>query len=271
MKKITLFLMTFALLGLTSCDDEDAQVFNPSDGDLAYFTKATAGKLPIREENVTGSYFIEVGSTTKSNVDRQIEVSIITESTTADPSMYTIDPATLVIPAGEYVGKIKVSSSYAALPPIGETAVLALKLNSVDGTEIVTEQGSDMFALSMFKSCAIDNFPTTYNVLVSAFGQSAPSHVVNFVALADENTYSISSSWGPNFVAWATDDPSYEDSYYYPGTIEISCTNAVSFVGEFGSGTGTYDPGSGLITLTIDQDLFTGSFTIDLIFMPQLG
>ena len=127
MKKYLYIL--FASLGLLISCEEDLVVYDTVNGQaIAQITNGAEQTLPVPE---TGdSAIIEVGVSTVSDVDRSISVSV-DPSSTADPSEYTIDPASLVIPAGSFVGEILVNANFEAIP---ETGLSSLVLN-VDGVE----------------------------------------------------------------------------------------------------------------------------------------
>ena len=105
MKNIFLFI-ALAFLGFTSCNDPSAEVYDPADGQIAYFTGGTTMDYYV-QDIPNSETTLEVGVTVASNVDRTIALSV-DESSTAKENEYTIDNASLFIPANKYVGYIKV-------------------------------------------------------------------------------------------------------------------------------------------------------------------
>lgn len=265
------FLLKFSIVAvlivtLSSCD-EDTVIFNGTDSDaLAAFSSST-GSFPVVDETSTTTVVVNVSDLSPN--DRTIVISVDSTSTIL-PAEYEIVASTLVVPANSYQGEIQIKGNFEALPD-GIAKKLNLKLESV-GDAFVSPS---LFSLSIFKSCQIDltGFPLTYNVEVYAFGEQAPSHVQTLTVLTTgENTFRATSMWGPNFVAWATNDPSYEGQFLYPANIVINCDNTVDVITtgtQFLGGSGTYDPSSGVIDVTITQGVFSSPFDTQVIFIPN--
>lgn len=265
------FLLKFSIVAvliatLSSCE-EDTVIFNGTGSDaLAAFATAR-GSFPVKDATSTGIIVVNVSDVSPN--DRAIVVSV-DPSTTALPSEYEIVTSTLIIPANSYNGQVVVESNYDILED-GVVKKLVLKLESVGDAVISPE----LFSLDIFKSCQVDleQFPLTYNVEVYAFGEQAPSHTQTLTVLdTAENTFRATSVWGPTFVAWATNDPSYEGQFLYPANIVINCDNSVDVVTtgtQFLGGSGTYDPASGIIDVTITQGIFSTPFDTQVIFIPN--
>ncbi len=149
MKKVYLLLMTIALT--VSCDRTEGPIYDVENGvALAAFNR-TVQTYPVDD---SGTSFTEilVGVSTVSDVDRTVSVSIDPAST-ADPSEYTIDPASLVIPAGEFVAKVKLTGNFNSIPATGQTNVV-LNLDSVDGAILDSPQtGRLSHRVNLFRFC----------------------------------------------------------------------------------------------------------------------
>jgi hypothetical protein len=275
MKKI-IALMLFANLALlSSCSDADPEIF--SDGTIAYYTDGVSSKFPVKEEDTNGSQkLIEVGVTTSAATARTFQIEILADDDLtddmvyADASQFSIDQSSLVIPANSYIGQLKMISNYNTLPLEGSVFV-KIRLTQVEGGVIL--QDNNVYTVELFRSCQIDNFPQTFTAYPFAFGESAPSYQVDFIPVSgQENTYTIATAWGVNFVSWATNNPDYDGQYVYSGTVVINCDNTVVVIGDDAwatGGTGTYDPVSGQIVVELTQELFSTPFTVVTTFVPN--
>ena len=93
-----------------------------------------------------------------------------------------------------------------------------------------------------------------------------------FTPTGTPNQYAVDSCWGSSFVADATGNPAYQGLFVYPGTLTINSDMTVTVVGGAGyatGGTGTYDPCSNVITLSLTQALFSSPFTVEVILTPE--
>lgn len=147
---------------------------------------------------------------------------------------------------------------------------VTFKLSSSTISNAVFDQ---KFTLNMAISCPIpDDFALKYDVSVFAFNEDADAHVQTLVPVAGTtNQFKVASSWGPNFVAWATGNDGNANKYLYPGVISINC-GVVNFKSDdaYGTGgTGTYDPETGVIEFTVGQTLFADPFTTKVTFTPR--
>jgi hypothetical protein len=171
MKKYFLKLAAVTLFVgvLTSCE-EDKVVFDGNNGkSLIGFTSVTANLPAFQDSDFTME--VEVGATNKVNHDRAIELSVNQELTSATDNQYTIDMSTLVIPAGEYVGKVKITGHYATLPELVKNTI-TLDLVSVDGFE-VKNPDRERFTVYLFRACPIilEDFVGTYDAVEDGSGE----------------------------------------------------------------------------------------------------
>jgi len=153
MKRLV-YIIAFMVLAV-SCDRNTGAIYDVENGvALAAFNR-NVQTFPVDD---SGNSFTEiiVGVSTVSDVDRSVSVSIDPAST-ADPSEYTIDPASLVIPAGEYVARVKLTGNFLNIPETGQTQVI-LNLDSVDGAILddpVT--GRLSHRVNLFRFCPFTN------------------------------------------------------------------------------------------------------------------
>lgn len=165
-KNIFKFVALFFAVGfLFSCQEDEVFYDVNGNNTLAGFVNER-GNLAVFETGLD-SYEIEVGVTTVSNVDRTIALTINNELTTALPTEYSIDNATLNVPAGSFVGKVLVKGNFAALAPT-VTKVLVLELADVTGGNVSND--NKRFALSIFPACEYnrDSFIGSYEAVRGA-------------------------------------------------------------------------------------------------------
>jgi hypothetical protein len=165
MKKIFKIASVFCFLSLlVSCGDEDQVVYDVDNGQARVGFVERSGNLPVFEEGVY-SYNVQVGVTNRVNYDRTINLQINQELTTALPSQYSIDQATLKIPAGQFVGNVKITGNYQALPALVKQR-LVFDIASVQDQNAIDPQNSRFF-LFIFRACEIvrDEFVGTYNAV----------------------------------------------------------------------------------------------------------
>ena len=266
--KITSLFLFVAVL--TSCD-EDKVFYDTNNGQSLVGFNTDRGNLPTYAADA-GSDFIlefEVGSSVKVNHDRTFAIAVNDQFTTAIPSQYALQQTTFVIPANEFVGTVKIKGNYDALPTLGQTTV-TYDLVSVDGADVINPD-SNTFTVTIYRACPIE-IPLAYTgLVVGSVGAGAPQFDVTFTAVSGaDNTWRATNLWG-NFVTAAT-GTNYDGQYPYPGTVKINCDNTVTVVGT-GSvgngGKGTYNPTTKVINISLNQSLFTGSFTADIELTPK--
>ena len=156
------------------------------------------------------------------------------------------------------------------LGAIVEGKTLVLNLGSAD-----FEVGSsNQYSLTFVQFCPFNGLETTsYTAYPSAFDDDAPEFPVTLVPVGDSvNEYTIASGWGPNFVTWATGNPAYDGLYQYSGTIVINDDFTIDFVGDDAwatGGSGEFSPCTQEFSYTLQQGLFTSSFTTDVVLIPN--
>lgn len=120
---ITKFLFLFLSFALFSCGSEDDNYKTFTGPQEALLFNSPTSTLEVTEEEQS---FIEVlvSSTTISNVDRLIPISV-NPTSTADSEQYSVDLSTAVIPAGENTAFVKIfSGDFDSLPLSGAVTLV---------------------------------------------------------------------------------------------------------------------------------------------------
>jgi hypothetical protein len=150
---------------------------------------------------------------------------------------------------------------------------VVLTATDVNGVSIGVDENS-IVSYRVSTPCPV-NTSASYNVDVAALGGAAPSHTVELTPTGVPNQFSVTSTWGPNFVGWATGNDGLNGQYLYSATISINDDLTVSVIstdsqaGGDGSadtdGYGTYDSCNDVFLITMTQGVFTTAFTVDLV------
>ena len=251
MKKYIYIL--FASLGLLASCEEDLVVYDTDNGQaVATFGGPSSATLPVPPEGAV--YELPVNVTTVSNVDRSISISV-DASSTADASEYTIDSGSLVIPAGEFVGNVRIVPNFDAIPDLTTTTIV-LNLEGVEGGVIDNLRTS--FALNIFKKCESD-LAGTYDVLSTGASTDSATgfpSVTDFPYVVEvtknpesDIEYFISDGVAGVYIEWYT---VYGYTFETEGNFTDVCQSlSGSWVDAFGSTvnlTGT-DNGDGTLTI----------------------
>lgn len=270
----------FALVALLASCSPDTTVYSVDGGQsLVGFNEKTSELLVFSAADLTqtdlagydNSVTIHVGSTIRTNQDRTYTVAINQEFTTADPSQYTVQ-STFTIPAGEFVGTIKITGNYAALPSDWSAAVLSYDLTEVQGNGDKGFNADKITtAINLKRGCIQTPHENYTGYITSSSGSSAAPFDVKFVKVKNVfNTWTVTNLWG-DLVAAATNNPGYAGQYPYPAQLRINCDNKVDIYGTRtyavpSTGGGTYYPSSGQLTVSFGNSLFTSGFitTVDL-------
>jgi hypothetical protein len=194
MKNIFLKLSLVGLfaIGLTSCEEESGAVLNPDNGTNLYSFNLSNSDLAVN--NTTFTDTIVIGVTSRSNVDRTINVNI-DPSSDADPSYYSV-PSSVVIPAGKFVGKLVVTGNADIIPEDGSESSLVFTLD--DNLSFL--DGKNFHVVSIYKSCAIESLAGTHRYvttdIVSGDGSAIPQATLTgnviFTATSNLINYTIS-------------------------------------------------------------------------------
>lgn len=245
---------------LTSCEEEVVK-YDTNGGKEAYLFTQEESDLPIGVDGAS-SVMVEVGATTKSNSDRVIPITI-DPSSTATPDQYSINAASLVIPAGEFVGHVEIIGNFDAVPD-GAAPTLVLNLDTT-GIDIVADK--DQHVVNIFRFCPTDlageySVTTTYSV--HDFLPDFPSYTMNTTieAQAGENTYKVADfsgglySVGPYAEAYGTGAPSAATAIDLIFTINCARVTWAGQADPWGAiiptqgAVNSYDPETGVITIS---------------------
>ena len=144
MKKYLIVLT--ALFVLISCGEEEVVVYDAESGQTLAQLSLTSASIGTPAEGASIEFEVQVS--TKTSSDRTVSL-VADGSSTATPDQYTIDG--LVIPAGEFVANVTLSSNFAALPEEGSTT-LVLNLTDVPGSNNLA-LANETLTVTLFREC----------------------------------------------------------------------------------------------------------------------
>lgn len=250
------------MVTVASCDDAENPLYVPQDNFVQMETRTAS----TAEDGDPMTLNVALGSVDNPN-GTSVNFDVIISS--GDASRFNIEPSNgiLEIPAGEFTGQITVT-------PIDNlendgNVNLSIELVPTDNLKVgVAGNGFEKTAASLVindNDCPTE-ISEEYGVDVFALGGQAPSHDVEFVPVdGSDNQWTITSSWGPNFVGWATGNAGFNGQFVYAGTVTLNDDFTVDFEGTNGTGTGTYSACDDRFEITITQNVFTTDFTVDLV------
>lgn len=173
------------------------------------------------------------------------------------------------IPKGTNTGDIVLNFEDVS---VSSSTVLKITLTSTNrnNVQVGLEDGSKPVS-QLVRICG-NAFSTTYEG-DSATSDGLPGEIFN-VALVPvpgtDNQFTLSTVWGPNFVAALTGNPGDEGQFVYPVTLTVNSDASVTVTTDvpYGEGgTGTYNACSDTFELNVSQSVFTGDgsdFTVDI-------
>lgn len=274
MKNI-LKIVSLLLLAITfSCGNDDGARFanDPTTGWVEFLTSTSSTTISLQTESLTLPVILRVPV-----YENGITVTYSLQPVSGDFSnIVTTDGNTLEFLSNERPGpdgtpSIKnIELTFQNLSSLTEVVVFDVVLTAVDVAGVSIGLGEDSITSYRISTPCPLLFSDSYNVAVTALGGTAPSHVVQLVPVAGtDNQFTVSSTWGPNFVAWATGNPAYNGQFPYPAIITVNDDLTVDVVGtgnaNLAGGSGTYDSCSNVFLITMTQGLFTTEFTVDLV------
>lgn len=239
MKKLLLFVSALSLLTLGSCsDDEQGQV--TYGGTPSYLFVERTSNFPVFEDEVS-TLEVEVGVTTKANVDRTFTIEVDTENSTATANQYSLTTTTVTIPAGEYKSSVSLTGNYDNLPE-GEEVVLVLK---IAGSEPFVA-GNESHAVNIYRACGSNL--VILNILFDGYGSEVSWELLdgdgNIVASAALGTYTDGQSTASQEFCLESGNytfiiyDSYGDGLSFPSngayTLSLNGANLVSGGGDYG-------------------------------------
>ena len=281
MKKILKLIPILFLVLTFSCeqDDDNSRFYNdPTSGWVEFATPSSGTTVSPFAESLSLPVSLRVPvyegglNVTYSLVAVEGDFTSIVGTLSTDTLSFSSD----VSPGADGTPSVQnIVIAFENLDLVTEPIVFDVVLTAVDvdGVTIGVDDDS-ITSYRVSTPCPVVT-SATYNVDVAALGGSAPSHTVDLVPVSGvANQYTVTSTWGPTFLSWATGDDSYDDQYLYSATISInddltvSVVSTDSTVGGDGSaetdGYGTYDSCNDVFLITLTQGLFTTDFTVDL-------
>ena len=181
--KFSLFI--FGIMMVTSCSDlNDIPIYDVQGGRaIAGFNSSVTNPTIIFNPAADTENVITIGVSTLSNQDRAVSLSVIAAETTLDPAFYEISTLNPVIRAGEYTTDITITTFGSSnIPPA--SAKIALRLNSVEGAEILASSRSKLLIGLKVQCPTVDiaSLVGTYKILVDDFGTSVGDDTFEVVA-----------------------------------------------------------------------------------------
>lgn len=254
--------MLLSLFAFASCES-DTEIDTPSYGDSSWiqFENETAS---VTEANTINVPVVLAASNNSSGVTVNFTV------TSDAPDRFNITQnGTLEIPAGEFAGNIEIVPVDDNL--VNGDATVTITLSNTDIGIGLGGEGIRFHeaVVTVVDDDCIPTPGTSYSAAVRAFNSDAPAYDATLTPVSGTtNQYTIDSAWGPDFVGWATGDPSFNGAFVYPGTIRINNDLTIDIIGGAGyasGGTGTYDSCGDVFTFTLTQALFSNPFTVDVV------
>lgn len=263
-KILTLSLVTIIA---TSCDRDSGEYpyLNNRVNTIGYTSSSSTLFVEDGEENtvpivVSATSIVDTG---------KFSVSIDESSTAVEGVDFTIEGGNEYdFESGNIVSIFNIVGIFEGATVEGKT--LVLNLESAD-FEVSSKK---QYSLTFVQFCPFDGLETTsYTAYPIANEKDAPEFAVTLVPVAGSiNEYTISSGWGPNFVAWATGSSDFNGLYPYSGTIVINDDFTIDFVGDdpwATGGSGEFSPCTQEFSYTLQQGLFESPFTVDVVLRPN--
>ncbi|MCX2717972.1 hypothetical protein [Lentiprolixibacter aurantiacus] len=265
-------IFSVIVLFAISCEDlGDNRLYNVGDG-FVQFQSTSASTFEDGDAMTIG---VLLGSGENSS-GVSVNFDVIIES--GDASRFEVSPANgvLDIPEGEFTGEITITP----IDNLDADGNVVIRVELSESSSVpVGVAGEGLEGTSAVFTINDNDCPTeisdSYGVRVFAFGAEAPSHTVDLVPVpGTDNQWTITSSWGPEFVAWATGSAGFSGIYIYPGTIVLNEDFTVDFIGDTvpevgfdysGPSSGVYSSCDDQFTITLSQNLFTTAFTVDIV------
>lgn len=217
--------------------EEELLIYDADNGQTLINFANSSATLPVPEDGA--SYIVRVESSTRSDQDRAIQISV-DSSSTAEPAEYTIDQSTLVIPAGEFIGEVKITGNFDEIPDLTTTTVV-LNLDGIDGEALVGPRST--FTLSMFKKCdsELEGVYTAVSAGESTDGAPVNNPIEDFsytvTITKDEGSdldYTLSDGVAGLYIEWY--GAAYGYTFETEGKMQDVCGNlSGSWADAFGS------------------------------------
>ncbi len=155
MKK--LFILLISVASFISCSDPDGVTYNDSSTYLGF--QAGTYNLPVNV-NSSSTVDIKIVASSKSNVARTFNLSVVTEETDANPLTYSV-PATITIPANSYEGVATLTGTDNGLLDF----VVKKLVIEVSGLKANESTDTERIVVNIYEVCplVIDDFVGTFS------------------------------------------------------------------------------------------------------------
>jgi hypothetical protein len=263
------FLIILSLSFFTSCEEDDSRFGVDSQSAWVQFT--TGAQIDIAY-GTTDKIVLPVKLYSAVNPGLDISYSI-QDVVGSSAGVLVSNPGFMTVDSGSLEGNLVLDISTVGLSSTIEFDV-TLTMSSRENVQIGLSDNSKPIVRRV-KICPFV-FSSSYTGVPTANLASgdveAVSFSVNFVPTMNTNEFTLTTTWGPNYVAFLTGNPAYNGMFLYPSTLSVdTSTGEVNVVGGAGyanGGTGTMDACSGEITIVITDGLF-GSFPTTVVFTPN--
>ena len=265
-----LLLLSLSLF-LFSCEDKfnEDKFGGDKESGWVQFYEAPLSKV----SSCGGSYAIPVKLHSPVNTSGLMVDYVVTAVSGDLNTVLSSTEGTFEIPKGELEGNLVLDVNPLTTAD-GEFEFL-VELVSTSRSNVTVGLSDGIRPVS--KNVVVSYVASTYDgypVLNLGGGIEAPQFECALTNTLNPYEFTIDTAWGPEFVAFVTDDPSLSGQYLYSGTIQVDpLTNTVTVIGDDGwtaGGTGTIDDCDGSMNITLDQVLFgAGSFTVTVDYVRQ--
>ena len=142
-----LFILLISVASFISCSDVDGVTYNDSSTYLGF--QASTYNLPV-VVNSSSTVDIKFVASSKSNVARTYNLSVVTEETNADPLTYSV-PATITIPANSYEGVATITGTDNGLLDF----VVKKLVLEVSGLNAKESTDTERITINMYEVCPL--------------------------------------------------------------------------------------------------------------------
>jgi hypothetical protein len=262
-------LVVFSLATLVSCSEDDSKFSVDPQSGWAQFTTASQVNVAF---GTTDEIVLPVRlfSAVNPGVDVMYTIEDVVGTSAG---VLTSNPGMISIASGTLNGDLVLGLATEGLTSTIEFDVV-LTATSRDNVQVGLSDDSKPIVrrvrICPFTFAASYTGVPTANLAAPAV---APAFTVNFTPTANDNEFTLTTCWGPNYVAFLTGNPGFNGLFPYPGTLSVDPTSGVvTVVGGAGyatGGTGSMDACSGVITVTLGQGLFGSPFTTTVVYTPN--
>lgn len=262
-------IVVFSLATLVSCSEDDSKFSVDSQSGWAQFTSGAQINVAFgtTDEVVLP---IRLYSAVNPGVDITYTIEDVVGSSAG---VLTSNPGMMTIASGALNGDLVLGLATEGLTSTIEFDVV-LTATSRDNVQVGLSDNSKPIVrrvrLCPFTFTASYTGVPTANLDNPATG---PAFSVNFTPTANPNQFTLTTCWGPNYVAFLVGNPAFNGAFPYPGTLTVDITTGIVTVTGGAAyatgGTGSMDACSGVITVTLTQTVFGSPFTTTVVFTPN--